>query len=647
MQYVLCMITQYQHKLVGSLCAVRITVEQVLRKIPVHMYCNSSCCVYSVNNKMLFPNPNCYVEISRAIRRQPWTQLKTKTNTPTTTLLLRTFTTNVALATTIPETFTTNVATAKTMPSSPETDFDDYSTSESIISTKKDVNEDLSSEEIGSKETKVVSLLRIGVIGVLVVAASLVCMGVYYYTSNKEVDNFETHFMGHSIKVIEVFQQNVEEKLQAMDAFSFSLTSYALERNLTWPFVTLPNYEGRARKIVTQADALSLLVIPFIEEDVRPRWENYTVENSGWVADSKAYQSTIDNNVKTGSNERRLEMPDYSSGIAGQIWRVNETTGIPVIDRTPGPWYPLWQNGPLLGDAPFENYNTLQNGWAAIYDLIRTGECTLGMSTDVGDPEDPSDTLREATRTLIRYWYGEDIKLYKGEGVGDIFYPIFRDFDDGSPVVGSLILFLFWRSLFLDILPANANRISVVLENTCGQQFTFEILGRDSSFVGQGDFHDDRYDYLVQSATVTDYIANGGAGRYSGVRIGQDLCQYNIRVYPTKDMEDEYVTSTPLILTVGAAIIFVFTSCIFFAYDRYVERRQRLVMRRALQSGAIVSSLFPAAIRERLMKETSNETEDKDGKWRYMSPKRRVKSYLDGSEMDAKPIADLFPNVSI
>jgi hypothetical protein len=51
---------------------------------------------------------------------------------------------------------------------------------------------------------------------------------------------------------------------------------------------------------------------------------------------------------------------------------------------------------------------------------------------------------------------------------------------------------------------------------------------------------------------------------------------------------------------VAAVLIFVFTSLVFLLYDRLVERRQKKVMSTAMQSSAIVSSLFPSQVRDRL-----------------------------------------------
>jgi hypothetical protein len=70
---------------------------------------------------------------------------------------------------------------------------------------------------------------------------------------------------------------------------------------------------------------------------------------------------------------------------------------------------------------------------------------------------------------------------------------------------------------------------------------------------------------------------------------------------------------------------------VFLIFNRYVEQRQALVLNQAIKSTAIVTSLFPEAVRDRLMAAE------------YASGKTRLKSFVDGNEDDAlgQPIADL------
>ena len=54
---------------------------------------------------------------------------------------------------------------------------------------------------------------------------------------------------------------------------------------------------------------------------------------------------------------------------------------------------------------------------------------------------------------------------------------------------------------------------------------------------------------------------------YTGVPINHDYCPFTIRIYPSNDMENAYITNEPAILTMTAVLIFVFTSTVFILYD--------------------------------------------------------------------------------
>ena len=118
-----------------------------------------------------------------------------------------------------------------------------------------------------------------------------------------------------------------------------------------------------------------------------------------------------------------------------------------------------------------------------------------------------------------------------------------------------------------------------------------------------------------------------------------------------------------------------------FFYSVQVTRRQEKVQTAAIKSNAIVSSLFPKEIRQRLFEESSQSSvleklkgkkkkkNKKGGKGKeYDVPKFRLKNFLDDDDDDkkkgkandeddddeempemfeSKPIADLFPNTTV
>jgi hypothetical protein len=98
-------------------------------------------------------------------------------------------------------------------------------------------------------------------------------------------------------------------------------------------------------------------------------------------------------------------------------------------------------------------------------------------------------------------------------------------------------------------------------------------------YLGPGDRHETDYDSFEQSSRLRDLDAFSIRDHsYTGLPLAMGGCQYSLRVYPSSDMEDDYITSKPITFTVTAVLIFVFTSVVFFFYDVLVERRQKKVM---------------------------------------------------------------------
>ncbi len=222
--------------------------------------------------------------------------------------------------------------------------------------------------------------------------------------------------------------------------------------------------------------------------------------------------------------------------------------------------------------------------------------------------------------------------------------------------------------------------IVCVIGNDCDQMFTYEIDGSKARYLGEGDLHDERYEHLEKFTYFDDLKSfRKDKGGYTGLPISNKYCPYWIRVFPSHRTENQRTTKNPIIFTVSAVLIFLFTSFVFFVYDLCVERRQvssimcayalatrhlhcalyftqpslqSKVMKTAVQSTAIVSSLFPSNVRDRLFI-TDNEAEQKTG---IDAPKNRWKSALrtGASELEpvssvtsSPPVADFFPETTV
>lgn len=140
------------------------------------------------------------------------------------------------------------------------------------------------------------------------------------------------------------------------------------------------------------------------------------------------------------------------------------------------------------------------------------------------------------------------------------------------------------------VLPPGAEEVIAVLENSCGQSFTYSIMGDTAFYVGSGDQHDTKYDRLEVDTGWNAFL--GANDRTKDLHDGQ--CIYRVKVYPSQEMEDIFVTNTPLYFTAVLVSTFLFTSFVFMIYDYMVEKRQKIVMRTAEQTTQVVNTLFPA-----------------------------------------------------
>ena len=73
-------------------------------------------------------------------------------------------------------------------------------------------------------------------------------------------------------------------------------------------------------------------------------------------------------------------------------------------------------------------------------------------------------------------------------------------------------------------------------------------------------------------------------GTLNGIPLNQEGCPYSFHVYPTSTYADDFITKDPLIISLSVAAVFLFTIMMFLTYDRLVERRQRLILSKAIRS---------------------------------------------------------------
>jgi class 3 adenylate cyclase len=172
--------------------------------------------------------------------------------------------------------------------------------------------------------------------------------------------------------------------------------------------------------------------------------------------------------------------------------------------------------------------------------------------------------------------------------------------------------------------------------------------GPDAAFIGVGDHHDTGYDSHEQSKQLFD----------PGQDIVQrekdnDHCFYTLHVYPSSSLKGIYTSNGPFLYTVIVAAVMLATGIAFYGYELLVQRRQKIVLDKVERTTAIVTSLFPDTVRDRILNDDEPFT-TRNKKDNMMLGKLGLKYFLDenaGERADyaaeSKPIADLFPHTTV
>lgn len=256
----------------------------------------------------------------------------------------------------------------------------------------------------------------------------------------------------------------------------------------------------------------------------------------------------------------------------------------------------------------------------------------------------PGDLSSNNTQTrYYSQWISFDEKTqtnYTGEPLSTVFLPIMESFEADSKPAAVLVTVLQWGRYFEDILSPMALPLDIVLSNTCDEDIhTFSIRGVNVEYRGSGNRASTRFEDIAETAFVDE---NGFVIEEDTIQLtlNQDVCRYTLKVYPTEEHFNHYNDNFPVIITSTVAAVFLFTVAVIIAYDIMIEKRQRQVLDTAKRSTAIVSSIFPKSVRDKLM---SAPVQGNATKLRTLAQQGNTSS-MDISDIGkGGPIADLFP----
>jgi hypothetical protein len=121
-----------------------------------------------------------------------------------------------------------------------------------------------------------------------------------------------------------------------------------------------------------------------------------------------------------------------------------------------------------------------------------------------------------------------------------------------------------WKAILENVLANGRENILVVIESCGSVRNTFLVNGPTATFWKEGDHHDRRFDSMAHTQN------------FVGIEVpdsNSSQCKHFVHVYPTRDMEHEYLTKGPVLHTLALLLMFLFAGTVFVAYDYCVNAR--------------------------------------------------------------------------
>lgn len=132
---------------------------------------------------------------------------------------------------------------------------------------------------------------------------------------------------------------------------------------------------------------------------------------------------------------------------------------------------------------------------------------------------------------------------------------------------------------------------------------------------------------------------------------GGGHCQYSYKIYTSKVFWDNSTSNSAGFYTAIAGIVVVLTIATFCMYDRFVQRRNVKMVGAAKRSKAILSSLYPKNVRDRLFNGGGSVRSRKSVN---LASVRKLRNFMQSEydkktneDYEGKPIADLFLETSV
>eukprot|EP00934_Nitzschia_sp_Nitz4_P003097 Nitzschia sp. Nitz4//scaffold84_size84139//61623//64081//NITZ4_005208-RA/size84139-augustus-gene-0.42-mRNA-1//1//CDS//3329559063//3087//frame0 len=519
-------------------------------------------------------------------------------------------------------------------------------------------------KNLASRENRVIFYLRFIIFILFLLVALVSCISVFVMVKEEAINAFESEFSYVAATVLTKFVVQVTLQLDALDGMSIDYTSQALDHNLTFPFVTLSHMEYRGANTRISSQMVSAIYMPLVHEENRLEWERYALQHVPELIadfhneealkqaqDEKFGLSSVNVSVEDefflGDDEEANNF-DFETLVDDRfmIWYPD---GMPAELQPKPLYFPVWQYTPQVPvDIAFVNLDFSQYGFVngSILTTLNSKQACIDYVSDFVTNDNDLVDARVFEVLIQSGQYRHTGQHYEGDPLSALTYPVFDSFDEDRNLAGIMYSGLYWRFLFSDILAENVQPILVVVSNSAGQVFTYMLDGPTATFVGPGDTHDPQYDYDSMSIDLAKYMDENASPltqSFTAVSLNDEFLNYTLTVYPTDAFYNSFVTSEARDQAISVAGLFGFSFIVFLIYDFCIQRRQRIVMDRAVKATAVVGSLYPEQFREQIINDAGNG----DQKTHRENVFRRGSTDSSKGMAAPPPLATKYPNCTV
>ena len=131
----------------------------------------------------------------------------------------------------------------------------------------------------------------------------------------------------------ELIHDEARDVFLTIGHFATDITSEALARKATWPFVSVPHFEVKGQEMNVLTNSIMVAFSPLVKEEDRDRWEIYTNYMQGWIQEGVEYSLDHDaESIATTGRHRSLAATDHDE--TDSVFQVEDLERInPFVHR--------------------------------------------------------------------------------------------------------------------------------------------------------------------------------------------------------------------------------------------------------------------------------------------------------------------------